>query len=144
MAITATPYGAFLTDLGLGVHNFSSDTDKVALLTSSYSPDYDTHDAYNDVSSFEVTGGGYTAGGVALAGKTWDYDGSTNRATLGATAVNWTGLSVTTRYAVIYKSTGTASTSKLIGLLDFGQDRVYDVEPFQLSFPDGVVRVNAA
>lgn len=142
MAITALPYGVFLTDLGSGVHTFGTDTDKVALLTSSYSPNYTTDTSYANVSANEVTGGGYTAGGVALTSVTWT--GTGNTATLGAAAASWTGLAVTCRYAAVYKSTGTASTSKLIGLLDFGQDRVYDSEPFQLSFPSGVVTISAS
>lgn len=142
MAITALPYGVFLTDLGSAVHTFGTDTDKVALLTSSYSPNYTTHTSFADVSSNEVTGGGYTAGGVALTSVTWT--GTANAATLNAAAASWTALAVTCRYAVVYKSASTAGASKLIGLLDFGQDREYDSEPFQLSFPSGVVTVTAA
>lgn len=143
MAVTATPYGVLLTDLGAAVHDFDSDTDKVALLTSSYTPNLDTHEDFADVNSFEVSGGGYTAGGVTLAGKTWSYNSTDNQATLDADPVDWTDLDVTAHYAVVYRSTGTAGTSKLIGLLDFGEDRVYAVEPFQLSFPSGVVRITA-
>lgn len=144
MAITALPYGVYLQDLASGVHTYSSDTDKVALLTSSYTPDYDTHSSYADVVAFEVAGAGYTAGGITLTGKAITYDATGNVATLGASAAAWASLSVTTRYAVFYKSTGTNSTSKLLGLLDFGTDRVYDAEPFQLSFPNGVVTLTAA
>lgn len=141
MAITALPYGVFLTDLGSAVHTFGTDTDKIALLTSSYSPNYQTHVSYADVKANEVTGGGYTSGGNALTGVTWT--GTSNAATLGAAASTWTDLAVTCRFAVVYKLGTSDALSKLIGLLDFGQDRVYDVEPFQLSFPSGVLTVTA-
>jgi hypothetical protein len=145
VAITAMPYNVFLTDLGSAVHNFTSDTDMVALLSSAYSPDYVAHTSFANVSSAEVSGNGYTAGGLALSNKSWQYSSTAGSvgALLSADPATWTGLAVTTRYAVFYKSTGTASTSKLIGLLDFGSDRTYDTEPFQLSFPSGIVLVHA-
>lgn len=122
MAITATAYTAFLNDLGLGVHNFSADTDKVALLSNSYTPNLAAHAVFADVSPAQVAGAGYTAGGVTLSNKTW------SGGVLNADPVNWASISVTCRYAVIYKSTG-----PLIGLIDFGADRTYSAEPFQLS-----------
>jgi hypothetical protein len=72
------------------------------------------------------------------------YNTSTNVVSVNADAVSWTGLAVTTRYAVIYRSSNTNANSKLIGLIDFGADRTYDTETFQLSFPNGVVNVSAA
>jgi hypothetical protein len=143
MAITATPYGAFLTDLLTGVHNVVTDTDKVALLTSSYTPNQDTHATFADVSANEVTGTGYTAGGATLTGKSVTYDTIVNVATLVAASVTWAALTVSTRYAVIYRSTGTGSTSRLIGYIDFGAVRTYTAEPFELSFPSGAVAVTA-
>lgn len=142
MAITAVPYGAFLTDLGAAVHTFSTDTDKVALLTSAYTPNYATHVSFADVSAAEVVGAGYTAGGNTLTGKTYTYNSTTKVATLAASPSSWTGLAVTTRYAVVYRFG--AGTSRLIGLLDFGADRVYATEPFQLSFPNGVVTLTSS
>lgn len=141
MAITALPYGVFLTDLGSAVHTFGTDTDAVALLTSSYTPNYQTHVSFADVKTNEVVGSGYTAYGIVLSGVTWT--GTSNTATLSANAVTWTDLAATCRYAVAYKKASTDAASKLIGLLDFGQDRVYDTEPFQLSFPSGVVTISA-
>jgi hypothetical protein len=144
MTTTAQPYGVFLTDLGSGVHNFSSDTDKVVLLTPAYVPNYDTHTSYADVKNSEVSGTGYTAGGITLAGKSWAYNSSSHNATLSADPVNWNTLSATTRFAAVYQSSGSDSSSKLIGLIDFGEDRVYDSEPLQLSFPSGVVTIQPA
>jgi hypothetical protein len=49
--------------------DFDTDTIKVALTTSTYTPNFDTHDYFNDVTN-EVVGTGYTAGGATLASKT--------------------------------------------------------------------------
>jgi hypothetical protein len=143
MAITATPYGTFLKDLLGGVHNVVTDTDRVVLLTSSYTPNQDNHATYADVIASEVTGAGYTAGGPVLTGKSVTYDTTANTATLAASSVTWTALTVSTRYAVIYRYTGTNSTSRLIGFIDFGAVRTYTAEPFELSFPSGAVVITA-
>ena len=138
MAITAQPYGTFYTDLASGVHNFATDTDKVALLTSSYTPDYDSHDAFDDVSSFQL-GTAQTITQAALA-----FDASTDKTTLTAQPVTWTGLNGTFRYAVVYRNSTTAANSKLIGLIDFGENRAYSNEDFQLTFPSGVLTIGRA
>ena len=46
--------------------NTASDTFKCAMITNSSTPDFDTHDHWSDLSSNEVSGTGYSAGGVAL------------------------------------------------------------------------------
>lgn len=143
MAVTSMPYATLLADLGAARHDFIADTDKVALLTNAYTPDLSAHVTFADVNGSEVSGSGYTAGGIALPSKTWSYNGTTGYQILGAGPISWTDLAVTTRYAVVYKDTGSAGTSRLIGLFDFGEDRVYAVEPFQMSFPSGVVALTA-
>lgn len=144
MAVTATAYGTFYIDLFNGVHTVSSDTDKVALLTSAYTPDFTNNASFADVASYEVTGAGYTQAGIALTGKSVAYDGPSKTCTLSAASVSWSALTVTCRYAVLYKSTGTNSSSKLIGLIDFGVDRTYNAEPLQIAFPSGAVTIAAA
>lgn len=143
MAVTATAYGALYTDLLQGVHNINSDTDKVALLSSSYTPDFTNHAAFSDVSTAEISGTGYTQGGVALTGRVVAYSSVTKTMSLSAQPVSWSALTATCHYAVIYKATGTNSSSKLIGLIDFGQDRTYAGEPLQVSFPGGVLTITA-
>lgn len=51
--------------LAKGEFDFSSDTLKVMLVTDSYTPST-AHSLVSDVSSFEVSGTNYTAGGIAL------------------------------------------------------------------------------
>lgn len=124
MAVTATPYNAFLYrqlgDTSVTPINLKTDTIKIALLSSSYTPDFDAHDFFNDITN-EVTGTGYTAGGVALT-VTTSQDNTDNEGVADATDPSWNPSTITARYAVIYKDTGTASTSPLIGLINFGTD----------------------
>jgi len=83
-------YGQFLQKALNKEVDFDSDTIKVALLTSSYSPNQDTHDYYDDVNTFEVSGAtGYTAGGITLSSKTSTYDSANNVIILDAADVTW-------------------------------------------------------
>jgi hypothetical protein len=122
MATTKT-YGSLIAKAFNKEVDFDTDTIKVALLTSSYTPNQDTDDYWNDVSSYEVSGTGYTAGGATLASKTVTYTSGTNVTKFDADDVSWTSSTITARYAVIYDSTGTASTSALIGYVDFGANQ---------------------
>jgi hypothetical protein len=116
-------YGSFPAKLANKEIDWDTDTIKVALCTSSYTPDQDTHDYFNDVTN-EVSGTGYTAGGATLASKTVTYTSGTNTQTFDAADVTWASSTITARYAVIYDSTGTAGTSALIGYVDFGSNVV--------------------
>ena len=133
MAVSAKLYGTVLAQLWAGGINWGSDTIKVALTTSAYTPDQDAHDFFNDITN-EVTGTGYTAGGATLASKTSTYTSGTNTQALDAADVTWSSSTITARYGVIYKSTGTASTSPLIGYVDFGADVISSGGPFTITW----------
>ncbi len=145
MAVTAAPYGAFLTGLGAAQFNFTTDTVRIMLVTSAYTPNMDTHTFQSDVTG-EVgsSGTGYTSPGLALSNASWAYDPANDRTVLSADPLTWTGVSFTVRYAVAYKVVGTAATNRLIGWIDFGEDKNYLNEDFQLLFSNGVVRIRAA
>ena len=100
--------------------DISDDTFKVALVTSSYSPDKDTHEHFDDVTN-EVSGTGYSAGGNTVTG-TLTLSTANDRLTLEFASTSWTSATITARGAVYYSSTGTASTSTLIAYNDFGSD----------------------
>ena len=203
MAVTAFLYGkAFANLLGgessgeSSAVDYLSDTIKVALCTSSYSYNLDTHEFFNDVTN-EITGTGYTSGGATLGSKTITYtaanswgvaaatstayalgdivrpstgnghlyrcivagtsggsaptwptvsgntvaDGSVTWAEIGrgvtvidAADPSWSTATLTARMAVVYKSTGTASTSPLIAYLDFGGTITSTAGTFTLAF----------
>lgn len=122
MAVTALLYGSFPAKLANKEIDWDSDTIKVALATSTYTPAQDTHDYFNDITN-EVTGTGYTAGGATLASKTVTYTSGTNTQAFDAADTSWASSTITARYAIIYDSTpGTAATNPLIGYVDFGAD----------------------
>jgi len=50
--------------------NFASDTIKLAICTSSYTPARATHDYFDDITNQLANGNGYTTGGATLASKT--------------------------------------------------------------------------
>src|SRR5690606_21921979 len=104
--------------------DLDSDTIKVMLCTSSYTPDQDTHQYKSDVTN-EVSGTGYTAGGTTISGGlTVSYNATTNVLSFDGADVSWTGATLiganAPRYAVIYDDT--ASNDPLIGYVDFGDD----------------------
>jgi hypothetical protein len=113
-------YNSAVDDMARGAIDFDTDTFKVMLVTSSYTPDKDTHDKRNDVTN-EVSGTGYTAGGVTSV-CTVTKDTANDRVTLSFAAVSWASSTITARGAVIYKSTGTASNDNLVAYNDFGSD----------------------
>ncbi len=135
-------YTSFATKLlnGGGI-DLDTDTIKIALCTSSYSP-AKTHDFFDDITN-EITGTGYTAGGATLGSKTVTQDDTNFRAVFDAADATWASSTLTARYAVIYKSTGTASTSPLIAVIDFGTDYVTVGSTFQVTFNvDGILRLS--
>lgn len=129
---------------GTSVWDWNTDTIKISLHTVTYTPDQDTHDFYNDVTN-EVSSANYTAGGATLASPTIVYDTGTNEIRLDATDAAWTTVTFTARYAVVYKSTGTASTSPLIAYIDFGADQTVSGGNFTIVFDaTGVVKATAS
>lgn len=131
MAVTAYAYSNFAKFVNNGDIDFDTDTIKVMLTTSSYTPNQDTHDYVDDITN-EVSGTGYTAGGATLASKTNTI--STNVNTLDAADVTWSSSTITARYGVIYKDTGTPSTSPLIAYIDFGEDMSSSSSDFTISW----------
>jgi len=113
--------------------NCASDTLKVALVTSTYTPNIDTHANFSDITN-EVTGTGYSAGGTALTSQTVTTDTTNDRAAFDAADVTWSTSTITARGAVVYKSTGVASTSPLLCYFDFGSDQVSSAGNFTIQW----------
>lgn len=96
-----------------------SDTIKVSLHTSAYTPDQDAHDFVNDLTN-EVSGNGYAQ--QTLGTKSIAYDSATNHVQLRAanTTFTATGAGWNHRYIVVWKDTGSTATSPLLGYVDVG------------------------
>lgn len=144
MAVSANWYGKAIEGQYSGTAarriDWVGDTIKVALATSTYTPDQDAHDFFNDITN-EVSGTGYTPGGITLASKTLTYVGGTNTLSLDAADVAWTTATFTARYAIVWKDTSTASTSPLLGLVDFGGDQTVNAATFSIVWhADGVLK----
>lgn len=131
MAVTAKLYAKAFLSLANKEIDWGTDTIKVALATSTYTPSQSAHDYFDDITN-EVTGTGYTAGGATLASKT--NTSSSLVATFDAADTSWATSTITARYAIVYVSTGTASTSALIAYVDFGADVVSSGGTFQITW----------
>lgn len=124
-----------------------NDAIKIAILGSAATINQDTNQYWSDLVANEITGTGYTAGGITLTSKTLTYDTATNTVRMKAADVTWATVTFTNgRYAVVYKSTGTNATSHLMGYIDFGANQSPAGVDFTISFDttDGVLRAVVA
>jgi len=91
------------------------------LTTSSYIPDQDTHDYRDDVTN-EVTGAGYSAGGLILTNKTITDTGTGNVGKIDANDLSWPDSTIANAWVlVIYDDTPAAASAKPLlfyGLFD--------------------------
>jgi hypothetical protein len=100
-----------------------TDTVNCLLTTVTYTEDLDAHDFRNDVTN-EVTGTNYSAGGVALSGKTLTYDSATNESRMDANDPTFTNITVSSiRKAVFYKVVGSSATDPLLFIYVFDGDQ---------------------
>ena len=147
MAVMAYWYGkGFLAVLNKEV-DWAADTIKVALCTSSYTPDQDAHDYFDDITNeHSASGTGYTAGGATLGTPTIGYTAGTNVIKLDGNDVTWSSATITARYAIIYDSTpGTAATNPLLLYVDFGANVTSTAGDFTITWStDGIATITPA
>jgi hypothetical protein len=116
-------YESLSTHLWAADINYLDDDIMCALLDSTYTPDQYVDEFWSDISAAEVSGTGYTAGGVLLSTKTVT-DVNTGVVMIDADDPTWATATISgIRYAVFYKSTGLASSSPLICYIDFTIDQ---------------------
>ena len=106
---------SFKQQLLLAVHNFTTDVFKMALYTANANLGADTT-VYG--STAEITGTGYTAGGIALTGATVSISGTT--AFVDFDSAVWTPADFLCRGALIYNS---SKGNTAVAVLDFGADK---------------------
>ena len=128
MAITQAMCTSFKEDLFQKEQDLDTDTIKIALYTSSATLDATTT-AYT--ASGEVSGTGYSAGGVTLTGATIGTSGTT--AYVDFDDPEWTSASFTTAGALIYNDTTAGDNS--IAVLSFGGDFTVTAGTFRIVFP---------
>jgi len=88
--------------------NMSSDTINCALISNGYTPNLSTDQYYSTVSSF-VVGTPQTLSGITTTAGVFNANNVTFSSVSSGSTVS---------YILLYKSTGTNSTSPLIGLID--------------------------
>lgn len=134
-------YNSFIDDLARGAIDADGDTFFVMLVTSSYTPNKDTHTKRSDVTN-EVVGAGYTSAGKVSAA-TVTKDTGNDRVTIAFASVNWPTSTITARGAVIYKSRGGASSAdELVAYVDFGSDVSSTADTFTVTFSSPITFQN--
>lgn len=143
MSTTITLYNSFKKYILDGTIDLDTDTIKVALVTSDYTPDA-AHDVLADVmaspdpevEAIASPSNGYTDGGEALTGQAVTHTDSPSVATFDADDLVWSALTATFRYGIVYaeKSVGSpAIVNSLIGYILFN-DTPADVEVAGIDF----------
>ena len=126
-------YDSFDYDMATNAIDADTDTFYALLTTATYTPDRGAHAKRSQVTN-EVSGTGYTAGGVAVtATVTKDTTLHRTSVTLGQAA--WSGLTLSAaRYLVYYKRRGGASSAdELVGYIDFAVDKTFSNESLTVS-----------
>ncbi len=91
---------------------------KVLMVTDSEAPNFDTHDFRNDIAQ-EVTGTGYTAGGVVITGTELTLSGGV--LTYDAADASWSSSTIANPMAAVgyFGRGGASSADELVFLSDF-------------------------
>lgn len=109
--------------------NLLTDTLKMALYTafSDISPNTTVYTTAN-----EVSGTGYSAGGVVITGVTIDADINNTVVYVNFNNVSWPGANFVARGALIYNVT---KANKSVAVLDFGSDKTFNATTNTVTMP---------
>jgi hypothetical protein len=143
MAITQAMATSFKVQLLNGQQNFSSDTFKLALYTSSATLNENTtaYSATNEVPST----GNYSAGGNTLSVSVTPTN-SGNVAFISFSNTSWANATITANGALIYNST---QSNAAVCVLAFGGDKTSTNGTFAVNFPtadasNAIIRLTAS
>jgi len=129
MALQQGQTNSFKQDILQAGQNLLTDTLYMALYTG-FATLGPTTTAYT--TSDEVTGTGYSAGGVVITGVTINTDVNSGIVYVNFNNVSWPGASFTARGALIYNS---SKSNKSIAVLDFGSDKVFSSTSNTVTMP---------
>lgn len=129
MALQQGQTNSFKQDILQAGQNLATDTLYMALYTG-FATLGPTTTVYT--TSDEVTGTGYTAGGVALTGVTINTDVNSGIVYVNFNDVSWPSAAFTARGALIYNST---RSNKSVAVLDFGSDKVFSSTSNTVTMP---------
>lgn len=129
-----------------------ADTIKATLHTSAYTPSQATHEFFSSATNELGTANGYTAGGATLASKSVTVTSLVTA--YKAATTSWaiaSGQTLTARYVIIRKDTGTAATSPILAVVNMTTDQTASASggastSFDLVWDttDGVFKVTAS
>lgn len=145
MAITQAVATSFKLELMTGVHNFSTDTFKIALYSSSATLNQ-TVTEYTAIN--EISGTGYVAGGntltVSVAPTSANNSSGIGTAYISFSNSTWASSTITARGALIYNS---SKANRAVAVLDFGADKATSNDNFVVNFPtpdvnNAIVRIS--
>lgn len=96
---------------------------------------FDAYDFRDDVAN-EVTGTGYTAGGVAATVTVGSVDTTNDRTPVTITDLTnaWTSSTISAVGGWLYKVVGSAATDQLVGFVDFGGTVTSTAGNFSVAF----------
>ena len=117
---------SFKEELYEAIHDFTTDTFKIALYTANATLNQDTI-AYT--ATGEISGAGYTATGQTLLNPI--VSSASGVAYISFDNISWTSASFTVRGALIYNS---SQDDASVAVLDFGSDKV-TTSTFTITFP---------
>ena len=129
MAIQQGLTNSFKQDMLQAGQNVITNTLKMALYT-----------AFSDIGPLttvytptnEVTGTGYSPGGVVVTGATLSTDTQTGTVYVNFNNVSWPGANFTARGALIYN---TSQGDKSVAVLDFGSDKIFSSTSNTVTMP---------
>lgn len=121
MTMASGVYGATLVDVFDATqlaYAYLADTVNFALVTNTYTPDFNSHTNYTDITNEVANGNGYTTGGAALGSKT--CAAASSYVTFDAADLSWTSSTFTARGGVVWDDT--LASDRLIMAVTFGAD----------------------
>lgn len=130
MPLYQTQTTSFKAELPQGIHNLLVDTVKLALYTDNATLDESTT-AYTVTN--EVSGGGYTAGGIVLTGVTINSSGSTAYVSFNNPV--WSPASFTSAGGLIYNA---SKANRSIAVISFGGNKTA-TNTFTIELPPNTV-----
>jgi hypothetical protein len=134
-------YNSFKAHIMDGTIDLSTDAIYVMLVTD-YTVDIDAHEMRDDVTSYEVSGTGYTAAGAAITTLTVSIDDTDNEGVWDGTDVTWASSTIAAEGAIIYQSSGASTTDELIAYIDFGESKASSNGNFTISWSsEGIINL---
>lgn len=126
-------YDAFAVTSKDGTIDIDTDTIKVALFTSSYTPSASSDTQYGSLTNEVANANGYTTGGATITNTAMTQTGGAGK--FDGDDVTWTasGGSIVARYWVMYSDTATNKDLIAYGLIDYNDLDVTTTDTYTLT-----------